>query len=188
MAYILMAKRSILRKVGHCLSTELLPKPQGRMQNVPQLKPTPNPPKYVTLSYVLLAVTLLMIDQRIGELVTVHIKSYDEMKRTDCLICSIPCEGLEQYSKDQDSSPTGIPLQVQEGIVQLHIGWEHPDYLKFFTNAGTYEVCFDFELFWYKRTREENLKHCCRPAYNLQSTLANNFRKPIPMACIWPRK
>lgn len=62
--------------------------------------------------------------------------SYDEMKRADCLICSILCEGLEQYSKDQDSFTTGIPLKVQEGIVQLHISGEHSGYLEFFTKAG----------------------------------------------------
>lgn len=62
--------------------------------------------------------------------------SYDEMKRADCLICSILCEGLEQYTKDQDSYPMGIPLNVREGIVQLFIGWESDEYLEFFTNAG----------------------------------------------------
>lgn len=74
--------------------------------------------------------------QSFGELVAVHILSYDEMKRTDCLVCSILREGLEQYVEDLESRPEGIPLQVQEGTVQLHIGVEDSGYLEFFTNAG----------------------------------------------------
>lgn len=74
--------------------------------------------------------------QSFGELVAVHILFYDEMKRTDCLVCSILREGLEQYVENPESQPEGIPLQVQEGIVQLHIGGERSDHLEFFTNAG----------------------------------------------------
>lgn len=101
MEYILMAKRSILRKLGPCLRSF---QPQGRMQNVPQSKPTQNPRKYLPDTQLCSSCSCFAHDrgQRIGELVTVHIKSYDEMKRTDCLICSILCEGLEEYSKDQD--------------------------------------------------------------------------------------
>lgn len=135
MKYILMAKRSIVRKVGHCLrSFQALRKNAQR----PTDKTHPKSPD-VPDTQLCSSCSCFAHDrgQRIGELVTVHIKSYDEMKRTDCLICSILCEGLEQYSKDQDISPMGIPLQVQEGIVQLEIGREHPDFLEFFTNAGT---------------------------------------------------
>lgn len=174
-----MAKRSILRTVWHCLVSC-----QASRKNAqrPTVKAHPKSQE-VAGTQLCSSCSCFAHDrgQRIGELVTGHIKSYDEMKRADCLICSILCEGLEQYSKDQDSFPTGILLQIQEGIVQLHISREHPDYLG-------YEVCFDFELFRYKRTRGENLKHCCRPAYNLQSTFANNHRKPIPIGCIWARK
>lgn len=38
--------------------------------------------------------------------------------------------------EDLESRPEGIPLQVQEGTVQLHIGVEDSGYLEFFTNAG----------------------------------------------------
>ena len=53
----------------------------------------------------------------IGELGNVDMLSFDEMKRDDCLICSILCEGLEQYRGEQQSFPID------------------PGHLEFFTNA-----------------------------------------------------
>lgn len=134
MKYILMAKRSIVRKVGHCLRSFQAPRKNAQRPTVKAHPKSPEVPDTQLCS----SCSCFAHDrgQRIGELVTVHIKSYDEMKRADCLICSILCEGLEQYS-EKDSCPMGISLQVQEGIVQLHIGWEHPDILELFTNAGT---------------------------------------------------
>lgn len=138
MEYILMAKRSILRKVGHCLRSFQASRKNAKRPTVKTHPKSPEVPNTQLCS----SCSCFAHDRghRNGELLTVHIKSYDEMKRTDCLICSILCESLEQYGKDQGSPPTGIPLQVQEGIVRLHICWEHPDYLEFFTNAGTRSV------------------------------------------------
>lgn len=129
-----MAKRSILPKVWHSLvncqasrknAQRATVKAYPKSQEVPGTQLCPSCSSFVHDR-----------GQSIGELGTAHILSYDEMKRADCLVCSILCEGLEQYSKDQDKISMGIPLYVQEGIVQLHISQERADCLEFFTNAG----------------------------------------------------
>lgn len=134
MKYILMAKRSIARKVGHCLRSFQAPRNNAQSPTVKAYPESPEVPDTQLCSYC----SCFAHDrgQRSGELVIVHSKSYDKMKRTDCLICPILYEGLEQYSKDQDISTMGMSLQVQEGIVLLHFSWEQPNIPEFFTNAG----------------------------------------------------
>lgn len=129
-----MAKGSVLRKVWHFLVNCQSPRKDAQHPTVKASQKTPQ----VAGTQLCPSCSRFAHDrgELFGELGAVYILLYGEMKRTDCHVCSILCEGLEQYVENPESLIGGIPLQVQEGIVQLHTGGERSDYLEFFTNAG----------------------------------------------------